>query len=95
MGTRSSYWSTRGSTPSASTASTREEAGQAEAVKDECRKHNVGQWITPRTAGEVKDLLYSGYALHSGQNFGVRSSSDSRGIAVPGGRWSHDMATVG
>ncbi|NLX54408.1 MAG: hypothetical protein GXY58_04785 [Planctomycetaceae bacterium] len=70
-------------------------SGVPEAVKEACREHNVGQWIAPTTADEVKDLLFSGYALHSGQNFGVKSSSDSRGIAVPGGSWSHDMATVG
>jgi len=69
--------------------------GVPEVVREECRKHNVGQWVAPETAEEVKDLLYSGYALHSGQNFGVRPTSDSRGIAVPGGSWSHDMATVG
>jgi hypothetical protein len=44
---------------------------------------------------EVKDLLYSGYALHSGQSFGVRPTSDELGIAVPSGRWNHDLATVG
>jgi hypothetical protein len=43
----------------------------------------------------VKDLLYSRYALHSGQNFGVAARSDVHGVAVPSGRWSHDMATVG
>jgi len=64
-------------------------------VKAACKAHNVGRWIAPRTADEVKDLLYAGYALHSGQNFGVAARSDARGIAVPSGRWAHDMATVG
>jgi len=66
-----------------------------EEVRATCRQHNVGRWVAPSTADEVKDLLYAGYALHSGQNFGVRATSDERGIAVPSGRWSHDMATVG
>ncbi len=70
-------------------------SGVPEEVKEECRKHNVGQWVAPTSADEVKDLLFAGYALHSGQNFGVRESSDERGIAVPSGSWSHDMATVG
>jgi len=70
-------------------------SGVPEAVKQQCRQHNVGQWVAPQTADESKDLLYAGYALHSGQNFGVKSSSDRRGIAVPGSPWSHDMATVG
>ncbi len=64
-------------------------------VKAECKKHNVGRWVAPTTVDQVKDILFAGYALHSGQNFGVRETSDSRGIAVPSGRWSHDMATVG
>ena len=67
----------------------------SEEAKAECKKHNVGRWIAPTTVDQVKDLLYAGYALHSGQNFGVRETSDSRGIAVPSGRWSHDMGTIG
>lgn len=66
-----------------------------EAALAECRKHNVGKWVAAQTADEVKDLLYSGYALHSGQNYGVSGKSDSRGISVRSGSWSHDMATVG
>ena len=69
--------------------------GVPEAVKAECKKHNVGRWIRATSAAEAKDLLQAGYAGHSGQSFGVRTSSDSRGIAIPSGRWSHDMATVG
>ena len=64
-------------------------------VKAECKKHNVGRWIAPTTTDQVKDLLYAGYALHSGQNFGVRETSDAHGIAVPSGRWSHNMSTIG
>jgi hypothetical protein len=64
-------------------------------VKAECRKCHVGRWIAPTTVDQAKDLLFSGYAMHSGQNFGVAANSDSRGIAVPSGAWSHDMATVG
>lgn len=64
-------------------------------VREECRRHHVGHWIAPTTADQVKDLLFAGYALHSGQSFGVRTVSDDRGVAVPSGRWNHDMATVG
>ena len=64
-------------------------------VRAACRAHNVGRWVTPTTADEVKDLLFAGYALHSGQNFGVAARSDVHGVAIPSGRWSHDMATVG
>jgi len=70
-------------------------SGVPDAVKDECARHNVGKWVTPTSADEVKDLLYSGYALHSGQNFGVKTVSDDRGIAIPSKPWMHDMATVG
>jgi hypothetical protein len=66
-----------------------------EEVLAACREHNVGRWVAPTTVDQVKDLLYAGYALHSGQNFGVRETSDERGVAVPSGSWSHDMATVG
>ena len=70
--------------------------GVPEEVRQACRRHNVGRWIAPTTAEEVMDLLQAGYALHSGQSFAVRTASDARGIAVPGGRpWQHDMATVG
>ncbi len=64
-------------------------------VKEECKKHNIGEWIAPSSVEDVKDLLYSGYALHSGQQFGVKNKSDKDGIAIQGGRWNHDMATVG
>ncbi len=64
-------------------------------VKEECKRHNVGRWIAPTTADQVKDLLYAGYALHSGQNLGFSRRSDAKGVAVPSGRWAHDMATVG
>jgi len=69
--------------------------GLPQEVLDECRKHKVGQWVLPQTADEVKDLLYSGYALHSGQNLGFRVESDRHGVAIPRGWWSHDMATIG
>lgn len=64
-------------------------------VVAECKKHHVGRWIAPTSTSQAKDLMQAGYALHSGQNFGVASQSDSRGIAIPSGSWSHDMATVG
>ena len=70
-------------------------AAQWELVKEACKAHNVGKWIAPSTTDEAKDLMYAGYAGHSGQNYGVQTSSDSRGISVTGRSWNHDMATVG
>ena len=64
-------------------------------VKEECSKHGIGKWISPVSVEEVKDLLFAGYCLHSGQRFGVKNTSDSRGIAIQGSAWNHDMATVG
>jgi len=66
-----------------------------EAALAELAKHKIGRWVSPKTADEAKDLLYSGYAIHSGQNVGFRGTSHSRGIAIRSGSWSHDMATVG
>lgn len=64
-------------------------------VKEECKKHDIGKWISPSSIDEVKDLLYAGYALHSGQKFGVKNKSDKYGIAIQGIGWNHDVATVG
>lgn len=64
-------------------------------VEQACAAHNVGEWVAPTSVDQAKDLMFSGYGLHSGQSFGVRSTSDSRGIAIPGRPWNHDMATVG
>jgi hypothetical protein len=64
-------------------------------VLAECKKHNVGRWVTPRTADEAKDLFYSGYACHSGQNFGWSTESDAKGLIIPGRPWMHDMCSSG
>jgi len=64
-------------------------------VKEACRENNVGRHVAPESAEQTMDLMQGGYAVHSGQSFGVKSTSDARGIAVPSGRWNHDMATVG
>lgn len=69
--------------------------GITDAMRRDIEEFHVGRWIRPETADEAKDLMHAGYAMHSGQRFGVKSTSDSRGIAVPGGSWNHDMATVG
>jgi hypothetical protein len=61
----------------------------------ECKRHNVGRYVVPASTSDAKDLFYAGYAMHSGQSFGVSGQSDSRGIAVKSGAWNHDMATVG
>ena len=64
-------------------------------VKEDCKKHNVGKWIAPQSVEDAKELLFSGYAIHSGQSYGVKPKSDSRGISVTGSSWNHDMATIG
>ena len=64
-------------------------------VKEECSKHGIGKWIAPSSVAEAKDLLFSGYAIHSGQQFGVKNKSDEDGISIQGSSWNHDMATVG
>ncbi len=69
-------------------------SGVPNEVKEECTKHGIGKWIAPTTSGEAKDLLHAGYALHSGQQFGVKNKSDSSGISIQGSAWNHDMATI-
>ncbi len=70
-------------------------SGVPNEVKEECKKHDIGSWIAPTNVEHAKDLLYSGYAIHSGQQFGVKNKSDKDGIAIQGSNWNHDMATVG
>ena len=69
--------------------------GATDAMLKDIKPYHVGRWIRPESVDEAKDLLFSGYAMHSGQQFGVRTTSDSRGIAVQGSSWNHDLATVG
>ena len=69
--------------------------GVPEAVKEECRKHAIGRYIVPETLEEALDLFAAGYACHSGQNVGFRSSPNSQGYHPISSRWNHDMATVG
>ncbi len=69
--------------------------GVPEAVKELCRQHKVGKFIKIGSVQEAKDALFNGYAIHSGQNIGFKSSSDERGITSPSGSWNHDMACLG
>jgi hypothetical protein len=69
--------------------------GVPEAVKEECRKHNVGRYVAPKTSEEAQDLLHAGYGIHSGQSYGVGAQSDARGISRKAAAWNHDMATGG
>lgn len=69
--------------------------GVPEEVKQLCRAHRVGRDIVPRSAGEARDLLASGYAGHSGQNWGTAARTKSDGLNRRAAGWNHDMATVG
>ncbi len=70
-------------------------SGVPNEVKEECKKHDIGRWVAPVTVEDAKDLLFAGYAIHSGQQFGVKNKSNSHGFAVQGSSWNHDMSTVG
>ncbi len=69
--------------------------GTPEAIKEECKKHNVGQWLQPKTLEEALDCLAAGHGIHSGQKWGTSSSQNSDGINRFSKRWNHDMATEG
>lgn len=70
-------------------------SGVPEAVREECKKHNVGDNTRPTSGEEVMDLLASGRAGHSGQSWGCASSTPADGINRKSAGWSHDMATTG
>jgi len=70
-------------------------SGVPQAVKEECKKHNVGDNTRPTSGEEVMDLLASGRAGHSGQSWGTASSTGADGINRKSASWSHDMATTG
>lgn len=68
--------------------------GVPEAVEELCREHNVGSYSVPQTTEEARDLLFNGYAGHSGQSWAGSANRD--GVFITGGRpWNHDMATCG
>lgn len=69
--------------------------GPPTCVKNLCKEHNVGEYLTPRTPDEAMALFQNGYACHSGQNIGFSSTPSKRGIHERKGNWNHDMATVG
>lgn len=70
-------------------------SGVPQAVKDQCKLHNVGDNTRPTTGEEVMDLLASGRAGHSGQSWGTGSSTGADGINRKSAGWNHDMATTG
>jgi hypothetical protein len=70
-------------------------SGPPQCVLSNCAEHKVGEYVTPRNTDEAMALFQNGYACHSGQNVGFRSSANSRGIHERSGSWNHDMATVG
>lgn len=69
--------------------------GVPDKVKAECKKHPVGSFTMPDSVEDAMDLMFNGYAGHSGQNIGFRSRSDRRGIFQTSGGWNHDMGIVG
>ncbi len=74
--------------------------GVPQAVRELCAEHKVGRYTIPKDTQDTMDLQYSGYAGHSGQKWGCKSRSDSKGMAVGpysdrGKQWNHDMATGG
>ncbi len=74
--------------------------GVPEAVLKLCAEHKVGRYTVPRSTDEVVDLLFNGYAGHSGQRWGCKTAADSKGMARGprddrGKMWNHDMGTVG
>lgn len=73
--------------------------GVPENVKALCRERSGSSWLQPKTAEEVRDMLFNGYGGHSGQALGFKRETDSRGMFIPITRgrdaWMHDMALVG
>lgn len=69
--------------------------GVPASVKELCSPTKIGRFIKINSVEEAKDALFNGYAIHSGQNIGLASSSDDRGITRRSGSWSHDMCTSG
>jgi len=69
--------------------------GVPSAIREKCAEHPVGRYIVPESLEEACDLLAAGYACHSGQNVGFRSTPNSQGYHPIAGRWNHDMATLG
>lgn len=70
-------------------------SGVPEPVKALCREHNVGNWVSPGSIEDARDLIANGFAGHGGQNVGFSTQPDKHGCSVPQGRWLHDMCTAG
>jgi intein/homing endonuclease len=69
--------------------------GVPESVKQEAKKHPIGELVVPKSLDQTYDLLANGYAGHSGQQWACSSSQPEDGINRKRGTWNHDMATVG
>lgn len=65
-------------------------------IKELCKQYNVGRYTNAKGKNQALDLLASGHACHSGQQWGTSSSQNGDGINRCGwDKWSHDMATGG
>lgn len=70
-------------------------SGVPDAVKEECKRHNIGDSTRPTSGEQVMDLLANGNAGHSGQSWGTSADAGSDGINTKSAGWNHDMATTG
>lgn len=69
--------------------------GVPSTVKEEAKKHPVGELIIPKSIEQCLDLFANGYACHSGQQWACSSSQPSDGINTKKGTWNHDMGSGG
>jgi hypothetical protein len=70
-------------------------SGVPDNIKELCKRYSIGEWYQPKNLVETMDLLASGKAGHSGQNWGTSDNQRADGINRKSGSWSHDMATEG
>lgn len=69
--------------------------GVPASVKEEAKKHPVGELLIPKTIEQALDLFANGYACHSGQQWACSSSQPADGINRKKGSWNHDMGSGG
>lgn len=71
-------------------------SGVPEEVQALCRKNKVGRISNVRTQQELMDALFNGYAAHSGQSAGWKSSPSEKNIHERSANsWNHDMQIAG
>lgn len=59
-------------------------------------KSNVIQTVSlVQDIEEVLDLLFNGYGIAVGSNFGFSNARDKNGISIPKGSWNHCMSVIG